>query len=149
VIDELWRALRSGPDMVDRIDGLTRLNRTVGVGQAFCSHTMSDLRSLATESERIKAFGFVERSGMVITAGLPAKEIPLLAQAGIRLSGREEAMVTEWSAPASFDVKTGRETDPPGRGRILIKVGTRPGIPVQVRLTQAELALNNTNKRWT
>ena len=149
VMDELWRALRSGPDMVDRIDGLTRLNRTVGVGQAFCSHTMSDLRSLATESERIKAFGFVERSGMVITAGLPAKEIPLLAQAGIRLSGREEAMVTEWSAPASFDVKTGREGDPPGRGRILIKVGTRPGIPVQVRLTQAELALNNTNKRWT
>lgn len=149
IMDELWRALRSGPEMVDRIDGLTRLNRTVGVGQAFCSHTMSDLQSLATESERIKAFGFVERAGMVVTAGLPAKELPLLAQAGVSLSGREAQMVTEWSAPASFDVKLGREGDPPGRGRILIKVGSRPGIPVKVQLTEAEMALNDTNKRWT
>lgn len=149
VMDELWRALRSGPEMVDRIDGLTRLNRQSGVGQAFCTHTMSDLLSLSSEAERTKAFGFVERAGMVVTAGLPEKELPLLAQAGVNLSSREAQMVTEWSAPATFDVRTGREGDPPGRGKFLIKVGSRPGIPVKLALTDAELALNDTNKRWT
>ena len=43
VLDELWRALRAGQGMVDRVDALTRLNRTKGVGVAMCSHTMSDL----------------------------------------------------------------------------------------------------------
>ena len=148
VMDELWRALRSGPEMVDRIDGLTRLNRNDGVGQALCTHTMSDLLSLSTEAERLKAFGFVERAGMVVTAGLPAKELPLLAQAGLKLSGREAQMVNEWSAPATFDVRTGREGDPPGRGKFLIRVGSRPGIPIKLTLTEAEMALNDTNKRW-
>ena len=30
----------------------------------------------------------------------------------------------------------------------VIKVGGRPGIPVQVSLTHHELSLNNTNQRW-
>lgn len=85
---------------------------------------------------------------MVVTAGLPAKELPLLSQAGVNLSSREGQMGTEWSAPATFDVRTGREGDPHGRGKFLIKVGSRPGIPVKVALTQAELAINDTNKRW-
>jgi hypothetical protein len=148
VMDELWRALRSGPDMVDRIDGLTRLNRTVGVGQAMCSHTMSDQLALPTEAERMKAAGFVERAGMVALGGLPPREVPLLEQAGIRLSGVEAADVTSWSAPAAFDARRGRETEPPGRGKFLLKVGARPGIPVKVSLTHAETALNNSNKRW-
>ncbi len=71
VMDELWRALRSGEGMVDRVDSLTRLNRTEGVGQAMITHTMSDLEALPTESERMKARGFVERSGMVVCGALP------------------------------------------------------------------------------
>ena len=38
--------------------------------------------------------------------------------------------------------------DPPGRGRFLIKVGVRPGIPVKVELTSAEASINDTNKLW-
>ena len=65
VLDELWRALRAGRGMVDRVDALTRLNRATGVGVAMCSHTMSDLLALASEEDRAKARGFVERAGMV------------------------------------------------------------------------------------
>ena len=43
---------------------------------------------------------------------------------------------------------TGTEAEPPGRGRFLIKVGGRPGIPIRVELTTSELAVNDTNRRW-
>ncbi|MGH3265599.1 MAG: ATP/GTP-binding protein, partial [Trebonia sp.] len=46
VLDELWRALRAGAGMVDRVDELTRLNRQWGTGVAMCTHTMSDLDGL-------------------------------------------------------------------------------------------------------
>ena len=81
VLDELWRALRAGKGMVDRVDALTRLNRSVGVGQIMISHTMSDLLALPAEEDRMKARGFVERSGMVICGGLPASGMPLLTSA--------------------------------------------------------------------
>lgn len=149
IMDELWRALRAGPAMVDRVDSLTRLNRTQGVGQAMCTHTMSDLMSLATEAERIKAAGFVERSGMVVLAGLPGKERALLAQAGITLTDKESTLLASWSAPPTFDVRSGHEGDPPGLGRVLVKVGGRPGVPVKVTLVPSEKALNNTNRRWS
>ncbi len=42
VMDELWRALRVGKGIVDRVDSLTRLNRQRGVGLAMITHTMSD-----------------------------------------------------------------------------------------------------------
>ena len=47
ILDELWRALRAGRGMVDRVDALTRLNRQRGVGMAMISHTMSDLAGAA------------------------------------------------------------------------------------------------------
>jgi hypothetical protein len=147
VLDELWRALRAGRGMVDRVDALTRLNRQRGVGMAMISHTMSDLLSLASEEDRMKAKGFVERSGMVICGGLPAAEMPLLTSA-IPLSRAEQALLTGWQDPPAWDPSTGRETAPPGRGKFLVKVGGRPGIPVQVHLTDAEKSINDTNKLW-
>ena len=147
VLDELWRALRAGRGMVDRVDALTRLNRQRGVGLAMISHTMSDLLALPSESDRMKARGFVERSGMVIAGGLPGAEMPMLTSA-VPLSRAEQELLTSWQDPGTWDTGLGRESEPPGRGKFLIKVGGHPGIPVKVELIESERAINDTNKLW-
>lgn len=147
ILDELWRALRAGRGMVDRVDALTRLNRARGVGLAMISHTMSDLLSLASQEDQMKARGFVERSGMVICGGLPSAEMPLLTSA-VAMSQAEQDTLTSWQDPPAWDPSSGREAEPPGRGRFLIKVGGRPGIPVRVELSSVELSVNDTNKLW-
>ncbi|MGW2725090.1 ATP/GTP-binding protein [Streptomyces sp. NPDC001492] len=144
VLDELWRVLRAGRGLVNRVDALTRLNRQRGVGTVMVTHTMKDLLALPTEEERLKAGGFVERSGMVICAGLPRDEMPRLTQV-VDMTRAEQQMVTGWSTPPGWDTKA----EPPGRGNFLIKVGGRPGIPIHVDLTPSELDINNTNRRWT
>lgn len=148
VLDELWRALRSGRGIVDRIDALTRLNRQRGVGQAMVSHTMSDLLALPDEEDRMKAKGFVERSGMVICGGLPRAEMKQLTEV-VKLTEAEIDMITGWQDPAAWSTgEDGEEVEPPGLGNFLIKVGGRTGIPIHVDLTPVERALNDTNKRW-
>ena len=153
VLDELWRALRAGSEMVNRIDALTRLNRQDGVGQAMITHTMSDLEALPTQSERDTARGFVERSGMVITGALPHAEMKKLRQA-ITVSEAEAARLVSWADPGSWSrimrrrKRSGAPRKAPGVGKFMIKVGGRPGISTEVKLTQVEIELNNTNKRW-
>lgn len=147
ILDELWRALRAGKGLVDRVDALTRLNRQRGVGMAMISHTMSDLMALKAEEDRMKAKGFVERSGMVICGGLPSAEMPML-QSAIPLSQAEQRMLISWQDPPAWDSTTDVEAAPPGRGKFLIKVGGRPGIPVQLVLTSVEMSINDTNKLW-
>jgi hypothetical protein len=147
ILDELWRALRAGRGMVDRVDSLTRLNRTWAVGTAMISHTMSDLLALSNEEDRMKARGFVERSGMVICAGLPSAEMPLLT-AAVPFSRAEQKLLTGWQTPPTWDPATGREKVAPGRGKFLVKVGGRPGIPVEVELTPIEMSISDSNKRW-
>lgn len=145
VLDELWRVLRSGEGMVDKVDQLTRLNRNQGVGQVMISHSLADLRALRNPEDRDKAKGFVERAGLVVVGGLPAQEIDELSEI-VAFSRAERAQVTSWSTPPGWDA----EAAPPGRGKFLLKCGQRPGIPVHVDLTRAELAaqVHNTNKRW-
>jgi hypothetical protein len=133
--------------MVDRVDALTRLNRQRGVGVAMISHTMSDLQALPDEDDRMKARGFVERSGMVVCGGLPERELSMLARV-VAFSRAEQAMLVSWQDPAAWDGDAQEQAAPPGRGNFLVKVGGRPGIPVHVALTAVEEALNDTNKRW-
>ncbi|WP_446047753.1 ATP/GTP-binding protein [Streptomyces olivaceus] len=147
VMDELWRVLQAGRGLVDRVNALTRLDRQRGVGHAMITHTLDDLLALPTEEDRTKAKGFVERAGMVICAGLPPAEIPQLSQV-VELTEPEQRLLVDWSTPPAWDAAQGRRADPPGLGNFLIKVGSRPGIPLHVDLTAAELEVNNTNKRW-
>lgn len=147
ILDELWRALRAGRGMVDRVDALTRLNRARGVGLAMISHTMSDLLALPTEEERMKARGFVERAGMLIAGGLPGAEMPML-NAAKPLSRAEQEILISWQDPPAWDSSTGTEAEPPGRGRFLVKVGGHPGIPIKVELLEMEREVNDTNTLW-
>jgi hypothetical protein len=146
VLDELWRVLRSGQGMVDKVDSLTRLNRNSGVGQAMITHSMADLRALRHPEDRDKAQGFVERAGLVICGGLPAQEVDALSEI-VAFTRAERAQVTSWSTPPGWDAAA----QPPGVGKFLLKTGQRPGIAVHVELTRAELdaAVHDTNKRWT
>lgn len=146
IMDELWRVLRSSSGMVDRVDAITRLNRNIGVGQAMATHTMSDLEALPSEVDRAKARGFVERSGMLICGGLSFDEVTKLRRV-MEISDAEANVLNSWQAPPSWD-SSGKENPPPGRGKFLIKVGGRPGIPLKVMLTQSEIGINDTNKRW-
>ncbi|HXN61736.1 MAG TPA: hypothetical protein VN886_14925, partial [Acidimicrobiales bacterium] len=147
VLDELWRVLRAGEGLVDRVDALTRLNRQKGVGMALITHTMADLFALPSEADRMKAQGFAERAGFIATAGLAADQLPALERV-VALSQPERDLITSWSSPPSWDVVAEQEAPPPGRGKFLIKVGGRPGIPVEVVLIEAERAVNDTNKQW-
>ena len=146
MLDELWRPLRAATGIVDRIDALTRLNRTLGLGDAKITHTLKDAESLGTEADKAKARGFVERAGMVVCAGLPKAEMQDLGQI-VGLSQREIELVSSWSSPPGWAMQGERE-EPPGRGRFLIKVGGRPGIPIRVSITDTERHLHDTNTRW-
>ena len=131
--------------MVYFLDSLTRLNRQRGVGLAMISHTMSDLLALPSEDDRMKARGFVERSGMVVCGGLPVAEMPQLTTA-VPLSHAEQELLTSWQDPGTWE--SGPGSEPPGRGKFLIKVGGHPGIPIKVELVEAERSINDTNKLW-
>lgn len=147
IMDELHQALKAGPGLVDRVDYMTRLNRTEGVGLAMITHTLKDLRSLPSQADVSKAMGFIERAGMLITGGLPPSEFADLDNT-YPLSKVERGLLSSWTAPPSWDPKRGRNAPPPGRGKFLIKVGDRPGIPVSVTLTEAEKRVHMSARRW-
>jgi hypothetical protein len=84
---------------------------------------------------------------MVICGGLPQSEMAPLNEV-VRMSSAEQNMIVDWSSPPSWDPTLNRDGEPPGRGKFLVKVGGRPGIPFHVDLTPAETSVNDTNKRW-
>ncbi len=146
VLDELWRVLRAGEGLVDRVDELSRLNRSQGVGQCLITHSLSDLAALRSEEDRAKARGLFERCGAVIVGGLPRQELAAL-EGVLPFTAAEAQMVTSWSTPPGWSAAA----EPPGRGRFLLKVGQRPGVPFRTVLTDAEdeAGVHDTNSRWT
>lgn len=153
VLDELHRALRAGAGMVDRVDLLTRLNRRDGAGYVMITHTMSDLQAIPDPADVAKARGLVERSKILLIGGLSEREIvgtgdqPGLNSV-VRFTQAEQELVTGWATPTSWSTNTGQDAPPPGRGKFLVKVGQRPGIPIEVLMTGVELAVDDTNRMW-
>lgn len=147
VMDELWRILRASSGMVERIDSLTRLNRSIGVGQIMCTHSMADADTLASQEDRVKAQGFIERSKMLVLGGLPMRETELLGTV-VPFSKAERELLASWAAPGGFDPHEGRTSVPVGQGKFLLKTSAAPGTSFQVDLVDVERDLHNTNKRW-
>lgn len=146
VNDELWRPLASGAGMVDRISASTRLNRHQGIGITFLTHSLADTDNLASEHDRNKARGIAERCGIHVYFGLPMAEMVRIREIQ-KLSRAEEAMITGWWTPESWD-QSGSKRPPAGQGKCMIKVAGRRGIPIKVVLTDVEKRLHHTNGRW-
>lgn len=141
--DELWRALRVAPGLVERSDSLTRMNRHKGVVQAQITHSLDDLEALPTETDRAKARGMAGRNNIMILGGMPSGEMDSLSNI-VQVTSRESSLVSSWAAPPTW-VAGGKH---PGRGRYLIKSGQRIGLPVEMTLTGTELELYNTDTAW-
>jgi hypothetical protein len=136
--DEAWRALRTGPGLVERTDRMTRLNRHKGVASVYLTHSMDDLEALPTAEDRAKARGIASRCAIHVYGGLPTTELSSLA---VTLSGREADMLASWQSAGTW-VPGQRH---PGRGLYLIKAGERAGLPVRMHLHPRELELYNTD----
>lgn len=136
--DEAWRALRTGPGLVERSDRMTRLNRHKGVASVYLTHSMDDLQALPSAEDRAKARGIASRCAIHVYGGLPASELSSLA---VTLSGREAEMLASWQSAGTW-VPGQRH---PGRGLYLIKAGERAGLPVRMTLNQRETELYDTD----
>jgi hypothetical protein len=141
VMDELWRALRGAPGLVEHADALTRLNRAKGMASIMITHSLADLDALTTDEDRAKARGFADRSAITVLAGLPPREFARVREI-TPLTGPEQQLVASWSAPDSWQP----DARHPGRGKYLIKTGERLGIPVQLSLVGAEATLYDTDQ---
>lgn len=143
LMDELWRALRGAPGLVDHVDALTRLNRSRGIASLMVTHSLADLQALPDPADVAKAMGFIDRSAVVVLSGLPRRELDAVSRV-VPLTEPEKALVASWASADRW--QTGNRH--PGRGKYLIKTGHRPGLPVAMRLTAAEEALYDTDPVW-
>ena len=141
IMDELWRALRGAPGLVEHADSLTRLNRAKGIASVMITHSLADLDALPTEEDRAKARGFMERSAITVLAALPPRELAKVNEI-TPLTGPEQELVASWSAPESW--RPGARH--PGRGKYLIKTGGRLGIPCEMSLVPGEHGLYDTDQ---
>lgn len=144
VQDELWRALRVAPGLVERSDRITRLGRHRGVVSFQVTHSLDDLEALPTEADRAKARGLASRNGVLLLGGMAETELDGLRRI-TSLSRGEAALITSWAAPPTWHA--GRIH--PGRGKYLIKSGQRIGLPVALTLTPSEIALHDTDRAFT
>lgn len=143
-LDELWRALRAGPGMVDAMDAITRLNRSKGEVSLMLTHSLGDLQALPTAEDRAKAVGLMERCDTTVLAAMPSSELARFS--GQKpLTDRERQLVASWAAPTATGVD-GTTQIHPGRGRYLIKIGHRVGIPAALELAEAERTLYDTDQ---
>ncbi|MFH8410402.1 ATP-binding protein [Streptomyces sp. NPDC018019] len=143
-MDEMWRALRSGPGLVDAMDSISRLNRTTDDVTIYVTHSLLDSESLPTEEDRAKARGLMDRCDTWVLGASTAEE--LVRVTGKRaLTEQERMMIQSWSSATSTGLDTGGDQVHPGRGKYLIKIGTRPGIAAAMELTATEARLYRTD----
>ncbi|WP_424216687.1 ATP-binding protein (plasmid) [Streptomyces sp. BI20] len=148
-MDEMWQALRAGPGLVEAMDSISRLNRADGDVSVYCAHSLLDLESLPTEADRAKARGLMDRCDTWILGASGEEELARVTGKR-RLTEQERALIGSWSAAAGTGLDAADpEAVHPGRGKYLIKVGTRPGIAAAMTLTAMERRLYSTDRERT
>ncbi|MFY0516003.1 ATP-binding protein [Streptomyces anulatus] len=155
-MDEMWRALRAGPGMVDAMDSISRLNRQYSDVAIYVTHSLLDGESLATETDRAKARGLMDRCDTLIIGASSSDELTRISSKR-PLTEQERMMIGSWSSATStgLDVTPSTQTDGdgkpveqnrhPGRGKYMIKVGSRPGVAAAMELTATERRLYHTD----
>ncbi|MEU4038654.1 ATP-binding protein [Streptomyces collinus] len=156
-MDEMWRALRSGPGLVDAMDAISRLNRTTDDVTIYVTHSLLDVEALPTEMDRAKARGLMDRCDTWVLGASTEEELRRVT--GKRqLTEQERMMIGSWASATStgldIDATYGDDGEQrpeeesvrhPGRGKYLIKIGTRPGIAAALELTGTEQRLYRTD----
>lgn len=142
-LDEMWRALRAGPGIVDAFDSMTRLNRARNEVTLFITHSLRDPESLPTEQDRQKALGMIDRCDSMILGALSRGELERVSKQR-PLTDAEMAMIASWSSSSGTGLDGTRQIHP-GRGKYMLRLGTRPGTPVRLQLTDAERRLYHTD----
>lgn len=143
VQDELWRALRVAPGLVELSDRVTRLGRHRGEISAQITHSLDDLDALPTDADRAKARGMAGRNAITVIGGMTTHDLDRLS-AITPFTDAEAGMIRSWAAPPTW--VPGQHH--PGRGKYLIKSGGRTGLPIHLTLTHDERALYNTDHAW-
>ena len=146
-LDELWRVLNLGGSMADRVNELTRLNRTQGVSQIMITHSIRDL----ARGGRSNIEGIEERAGAIIVGGVPRKEVDALDDVMTLTAAERSEVRAWWSMNNAAALDASGHDRPPGAGLFLIKPSSEdPGIPVDVMLTSVEQRWGgqNTNRAW-
>ncbi|MGW3091657.1 ATP-binding protein [Streptomyces sp. NPDC001108] len=142
-LDEMWRALRAGPGIVDAFDSMTRLNRARNEVTLFITHSLRDPESLPTPQDRAKALGMIDRCDSMILGALSVGELERVS-AQRPLTDAEIALIASWSSSSGTGLDGTRQVHP-GRGKYMLRLGTRPGTPVRLQLTDAERRLYETD----
>src|SRR5262249_27696419 len=141
------------------------LNRTTDDVTIYVTHSLLDVEALPTEMDRAKARGLMDRCDTWVLGASTTEELGRVTGKRM-LTEQEVMMVSSWASATS----TGLDIDPtyddeddmrrvedettarhPGRGKYLIKLGTRPGIAAALELTATEQRLyrTDTNRRRT
>nr|MBA3489032.1 ATP/GTP-binding protein [Longispora sp. (in: high G+C Gram-positive bacteria)] len=107
-----------------------------------------DLEALTIESDRAKARGIAERCAAKLLFGLSREQLLRFGQV-VELSDAEISEVVGWSHRDGWSARAGSGPQTaPGRGRCLLKIGNRPGLPVYLEPTEREKSLGNTDARF-
>lgn len=157
LMDEFWYPLRACKGIVDRVDTLSRTNRSKGTAEMKITHSPKDLLSLPDADDREKARGLTERAGLLGLMSLTREDLIDLSRVK-KLTEKEIDLVAGFNAAQSWGGKTKKrfrvvngqtkKPPPPGAGKILLKVEERVGIPVQMVQTNTQNTFHDTDTRY-
>lgn len=155
LMDEFWYPLKNVKGIVDQVDALSRTNRSKGTAEMKVTHSPKDMMSLPDATDREKARGLAERSGLLGLMALTSEDLHELSKVK-PLTDKEIQLVSSFNAAPSWGGGKPRRMEdpadanktPPGAGKILFKVEGRPGVPVQMVQTNTQKNLHITDERF-